>query len=46
MNDILKDTGLIVCETDDLDKIIYPESLKEVKSKKYGDIRVVILEKV
>ena len=45
-NDILKDTGLIVCETDDLDKIIYPESLKEVKSKKYGDIRVVILEKV
>lgn len=46
-NDILKDTGLIVCETDDLDKIIYPvKSLKEVKSKKYGDIRVVILEKV
>ena len=45
-NDILKDTGLIVCETDDLDKIIYPKSLNEVKSKKYGVIRVVILEKV
>ncbi len=45
-SDILNDKGIIICETDDLDKIIYPNSLKEVKSKKYGDIRVVILEKI
>lgn len=45
-NDILNASGLIVCESDDLNKIIYPNSLKEVKSKKYGDKYVVILKKI
>lgn len=44
--DLLSDTGLIICESDNLDRIVYPESFKAIKDKKYGDKWVVILEKI
>ena len=43
---ILNDKGIIVCESDSLDKIIYPDSLVCIKERKYGDKIVVILQKV
>lgn len=43
---LLKDDGLIVCESDNLDKIIYPRDYKAVKDKKYGDKYVVLLKKI
>ncbi len=43
--DLLNDNGIIVCESDSLDKIIY-DGYIEKKSKKYGDKYVVILEKM
>ena len=43
---ILSDEGIIVCESDDLDKIIYDNNYKCIKDKKYGDKYIVILKKV
>lgn len=43
--DILNKDGIIVCESNSLDKIIYPDNYIEVKNKKYGDKLVVILKK-
>ena len=43
---ILNDNGIIVCESDSLDKIIYDDSYKAIKDKKYGDKYIVILKKV
>ena len=43
---LLKEEGLIVCESDNLDKIIYPNAFKAIKDKKYGDKYVVLLKKV
>ena len=40
---LLNDNGLIICESDSLDKIIYPSSFKCIKSKKYGDKFIVLL---
>ena len=40
---LLKSNGLIICESDSLDKIIYPNSFKSIKSKKYGDKYIVLL---
>ena len=45
-NDLLNNNGLIVCESDMLDKIIYSSELKKVKEKKYGDKYIVLLQKV
>ena len=42
----LIDKGIIVCETDNLDKVIYPNNFSCVKDKKYGDKYIVILEKI
>ena len=42
---LLSNRGLIICESDDLNKIIYPNSLKKIKEKKYGDKYIVLLEK-
>lgn len=42
---ILNEDGIIICESDSLDKIIY-DNYKEVKSKKYGDKFIVILKKI
>ena len=43
---ILNDNGIIICESDSLDKIIYSNNYKEIKNKKYGDKYIVILEKI
>lgn len=43
---LLSNAGLIVCESDSLDRIVYPKSFKVIKDKKYGDKWVVILEKI
>lgn len=42
---ILRENGMIVCESNHLDKIIYPKEYQAVKEKKYGDKYVVILKK-
>ena len=44
--DLLTDSGLIVCESDSLDKIIYPNNYIVSKDRKYGDKYIVILKKV
>lgn len=43
--DILSDKGLIICESADLNKIVYPSSLKKIKEKKYGNKYIVLLKK-
>lgn len=43
--DILNKNGLIVCESDKLEKIIYGDMYNELKNKRYGDKYIVILEK-
>ena len=43
---ILKEDGLIVCESDSLDKVIYGKEYKELKTKKYGDKYIVLLKKI
>ena len=43
---LLNDNGLIVCESDDLDRIVYNDMYKAVKDKKYGDKYIVLLEKI
>ena len=45
-NQLLAQDGLIICENDDLDKIVYGENYKIVKEKKYGDKWVVILKQI
>lgn len=42
---VLRDNGIIICESDSLDRIIY-DGYKEIKSKKYGDKFIVILTKI
>ena len=41
---LLSKSGIIVAESDALEKIIFPSSFRVVKSKKYGDKWVAILE--
>lgn len=43
---LLSPTGLIICESDKLDKIVYSERYIIVKEKKYGDKWVVILKQI
>ena len=43
-NKILNDKGLIICESDNIDKIVYPEELVCIKDKKYGDKYIIILK--
>lgn len=45
-NDLLSDNGIIVCESSDLNKIIYTDNFQVLKEKRYGDKWVVILEKI
>lgn len=44
--DLLSDDGLIVCESDDVDKIIYSNKYESIKEKRYGDKYIVLLKKV
>lgn len=41
---LLESDGLIVCENDSIDRIVYSDRYSCVKSKKYGDKWVVILK--
>lgn len=41
--DLLNTDGLIICENDSIDRIIYSDKYNCIKSKKYGDKWVVIL---
>ena len=43
---VLSKDGIIVAESDQLEKIIYPSNLEIVKSKKYGDKWVAILRQI
>ena len=43
---ILNDKGIIICESDDLNKIIYGDNYNVIKDKKYGDKYIVILKKI
>ena len=45
-NNLLNDDGIIVCESDAIDKIIYSDVFKKVKEKKYGDKYIVLLQKL
>lgn len=45
-NSLLKDKGIVVCESDSIDKIIYSSYYSCVKEKKYGDKTIVILQKM
>lgn len=44
--DLMSTMGIIVCESSELDKVVYPSMYKCIKSKKYGDKWVVILQKL
>lgn len=43
--ELLNNSGLIICESDNLDKIIYNDNFKAIKDKKYGDKYIVLLQK-
>lgn len=43
---LLNNNGLIICETDNKDKIIYDNEYKMLKEKKYGNKYIVILKKI
>lgn len=45
-NELLNKDGLIICESDSLDRIVYNDSYKIIKEKKYGDKWVVILKQI
>ena len=44
--ELLAPAGIIVCESDDLKKIVYSKNFVSVKEKKYGDKHIVILKKI
>jgi len=43
---ILSDGGLVICESNNIDKIRYSNNYKCIVNKKYGDKVVVIVEKI
>ncbi|MBR2828425.1 MAG: 16S rRNA (guanine(966)-N(2))-methyltransferase RsmD [Bacilli bacterium] len=43
---LLKEDGIMVCESDRLEKIEFSEKFMKIKEKKYGDKWVVIIKKV
>lgn len=45
-NDLLDSSGIIVCESNSLDKIVYSENYTKIKEKKYGDKYIVIIKKI
>ena len=43
---LLNKDGIIICESSNIDKIVYTNKYKSVKEKKYGDKWVVILKQI
>lgn len=43
---LLNEGGIIVCESDSLDRIVFPSTYRIIKDKKYGDKWVVILKQL
>lgn len=43
---LLTPNGIIVCENESLDRIVYPINFKAIKDKKYGNKWVVILKQL
>lgn len=43
---LLKPNGIVVCESNSLDKIIYEDMYKMIKNRQYGDKYIVILEEM
>lgn len=43
---LLEAEGLIICESDSIDKIIFSDSYQVIKEKKYGDKHIVLLKKI
>ncbi len=43
---LLTSNGIIVCENESLDRIVYPINFKAIKDKKYGNKWVVILKQL
>lgn len=43
---LLSEDGIIICESDDINKIVFPDCFLSLKNKKYGDKWVVILKKI
>ena len=43
---LINDNGLIICESDSLDKISYSIDYELIKEKKYGDKYIVLLRKI
>ena len=42
---LLVENGIIICESDDINKIIFSNNYSIIKEKKYGDKYIVIIEK-
>ena len=45
-DNLLSDKGIIICESDSVDKIIYSDNYEVIKSKQYSDKYIVILKKI
>ena len=43
---LLSENGLIICESDNIDKIIFSSKYQSIKEKKYGDKWVVIIKQI
>lgn len=43
---LIEKDGIIVCESDDLNKIIYSKEYTKIREKKYGDKYIVIIKKI
>lgn len=43
---LLEDNGIIICESNNIDKIIYSDKYLKIKEKKYGDKYIVIIKKI
>ena len=44
--DLINNNGLIICESDSINKILYSDNYEVTKSKQYSDKYIVILKKI
>ena len=43
---LISNNGIVICESNDINKIFYSKEYKVLKEKKYGDKYIVILKKI